>query len=323
MLRSMRRGALAALVLLLPGSAAASCGSEGACPVATSESPLEARLLFDVSQLYIDQNQPMVGSGDAAIGAIPGHHDEVRTVNRVTNFRLSYRSSAWTFGATMPYINRTHEHIHHHQGSDIHGRWSDEGIGDLEVNVARTVTTPRGPRLRAGLGLRAPTGKQTTVRSDAGEELEPSARLGTGAWGLTAQFGAEWRLRAPGKSAETTMPFRIGIAGRYNGAGVEDYRHGAEAQAHVDAEYPLVPHLALLLQSNYRVRAKNDVGAGGSEEEANTGGASIYVTPGLRFDAIPGFSIYGLAQFPVWERVNGIQVVAESNLVFGISRSLF
>jgi hypothetical protein len=323
MLRSIRRGALAAFVLLIPGAATASCGSEGSCPVATPESPLEARLLFDVSQLYIDQNQPIVGSDAASVGAIPGHHDEVRTVNRVTNFRLSYRRSGWTLGATMPYINRTHEHIHHHHGSDVYGRWSDEGIGDLEVAVARTLAPSSGPRFRAGLGFRAPTGKQTAVLSEAGEELEPSARLGTGAWGVITQIGAEWRLHAPGKSAETTMPLRIGVAGRYNAAGVEDYRHGAEAQVHLDAEYPLVRHLALLLQSNYRVRAKNDAGEAGSEEEANTGGASVYVTPGLRYDALPGFSIYGLAQFPVWERVNGIQVVAESNLVLGISRSLF
>ncbi|HEY6572935.1 MAG TPA: hypothetical protein VI198_06405 [Candidatus Eisenbacteria bacterium] len=325
----LRRVALAvftvcSLLSLSTIPAFAGCGSECSCPLDQPDTHLDSRLLFDVSQLYIDQNQPMVGSSDALVGAIPGHHDEVRTVNRISNFRLSFRTQpGWTFGANLPYIHRTHEHIHHHLGEDHYQRWNDSGLGDLELSATRVIAPASGPRFRVGFGVKAPTGKQKAALSEDGDPIEPSARLGTGAWDFLANLGAEWRFHAPGKAAEERMPLRVTLAGRYNGSGIEEFRHGSEAQLNVGTEYPLVKQVALLLQSNYRVRAKDDIGASEEEEEANTGGVTIYATPGLRFDALPGFSIYGLAQIPLYERVNGIQVVADSNLVLGISRSIY
>jgi hypothetical protein len=316
--------ALSAGQLLAPAPARANCGSESVCPIDQPATHADTRFLFDVSQLYIDQDQPRVGTDDAFVGAIAGHHDEVRTVNRVTNFRLTFRTApGWTFGANLPYIHRTHEHIHHHMGEDHYERWNYDGLGDVELSASRLVGAGSGPRFRVGLGVKAPTGKQTPALSEGGDELEPSARIGSGSWDLLASLGAEWNLRAPGQGAEARMPVRATVTGRYNGSGAEDFRHGAETQVHLGADYPLARRLVLLVQTNYRLRAKNDVGDADDEETANSGSAVVYVTPGLRFDAIEGFSIYGLAQVPVYERVNGIQVVARSNLVLGISRSIF
>ena len=324
MMRRLAVFVLFSLLSLRAFPARAGCGSECSCPLDQPDTHLDSRLLFDVSQLYIDQNQPMVGSDDAFVGAIPGTHDEVRTVNRVSNFRLTYRVPAgWMLGANLPYIHRSHEHIHHDMGENHYERWNDDGLGDLELSATRTIVPATGPRFRVGLGVKAPTGKRSPAVTEDGDPIEPSARLGTGAWDFLANLGAEWRFRAPGKGATGTMPLRVTLAGRYNGAGIEKFRHGAEAQLNLGTEYPLVKHVAVLLQSNYRVRAKDDAGAAEDEDEANTGGAALYATPGLRFDALPGFSIYGLAQFPIYERVNGIQVVAESNLVLGISRSIY
>lgn len=326
-MRSLCLRATALAVIVWAASAAAparaGCGAECSCPLENPDSHLESTLLFDVSHLYIDQNQPRVGADDAFVGAIQGHHDEVRTVNRVTNFRVTYRAKpGWALVANLPWVHRSHEHIHHHMGEDHYQRWNDDGLGDLELTATRIVARSSGPGFRLGVGVKAPTGDQKAPLSEDGDPIEPSARLGTGAWGILASVGAEWRVRAPGRTEGVTMPIRATLAGKYNGRGVEDFRHGAEALIHLGAEYPTLRHLSFLLQTNYRVRAKDDV-ADTDEEESNTGGASVYVTPGLRYDALPGFSIYGLAQFPVWERVNGIQVVAESNLVLGISRSLF
>ena len=313
------------LALANPATRAfASCGSECSCPLEQPNSHLDSRLLFDVSQLYIDQNQPRVGLDDAAVGAIPADHDEVRTVNRISNFRLTYRlAQGWAFGANLPYIDRTHEHIHRDPGGDEYERWNDSGLGDLEFSASRSIVSENGPTFRIGFGLKAPTGKQKPALTDAGEPIEASARLGSGSWDVLANLGAEWRFHAPGKEADARMPFRVTVTGRYNGTGVESFRHGAEAQVHLGTEYPVVKHLAALLQTNYRLRAKDDVGLDDETEASNTGGVALYATPGLRFDAVPGFSLYGMAQFPVFERVNGIQVVAKTNLVLGISRSIF
>ena len=312
------------ILALHAGTARASCGSESSCPLEQPNGHVESRFLFDVNQLYIDQDQPRVGTEDALVGAIPADHDELRTRNWILNFRGLYRTAqGWTLGANLPYVDRMHEHYHHEADDTELEHWDDNGLGDLELTASRSIAASSGRRFRVGLGLKTPTGKQTPALTDAGEPIEPSARIGTGSWDVFANLGSEWHFHAPGKADEATMPLMLTVAGRYNGTGVESYRHGAEAMVHLSTEYPLVKHLSALFQANYRARAKDDVGTSGQEDEANTGGVAVYATPGLRLDAGPGFSIYGMAQFPVYERVNGIQVVAETNIVAGISRSIF
>jgi hypothetical protein len=313
-----------AFSILSVASALASCGSECSCPLEQPNTQMGSRFLFDINELHIDQNQPRVGTEDATVGAIPGDHDEIQTINWVTNFRALYRlEQGWAFAANLPYVDRMHEHIHHDNGEDELEHWDDRGIGDLELTASRSFASTSGPRFRFGLGLKTPTGKQTPSYTVDGEPLEASARIGTGSWDTFANVGSEWRFHAPGKSSEASMPLMLSLAGRYNGTGVENYQHGAEVQVHLSTEYPVVKHVAALFQTNYRVRAKDDVGDSNEENAGNTGGVAVYVTPGLRFDAVPGFSLYGMAQFPVYERVNGIQVVAETNIVAGISRSIF
>ncbi len=316
---------LAAVWLAIPvGFAGANCGSESSCPLEEPDSHRDARFRIDVSHLYVDQDQPMVGTDEAAIGAIPQDHDEVRTVNRITNIRATVRNRrGWSVAATLPYLRRTHEHIHHDGSEDHYERWHDRGLGDLDVSATRVFRGMRGPQWRLGIGVKTPTGKQKGALTEDGDPIEASARLGTGSWDLTASAGAEWSLRAPGKDPGTSMPFRLSISGRANGRGVENYRHGAELQAHASTEYALSGGLAALLQTNYRVRAKDDVGDAEEEDAANTGGAALYLTPGLRVDPISDLSLYGLVQIPVWERVNGIQIVAKTNLIIGVSRSVF
>jgi hypothetical protein len=322
----LRRLVLVSFILTFAISAhraAANCGSECSCPLEQPNSQLDARLLFDVTQLYIDQDQPRVGTNDASVGAIPSHHDEVRTVNRVSNFRLAYRPAAgWSLGATLPFIHRTHEHIHRDPAGDEYERWNDQGIGDLEFSASRAIATAGGSRFRIGLGLKTPTGKQSPALTAEGEPIEASARIGTGSWDFLANLGADWSFHAPGKGSDGRMPLRLTITGRANGRGLENFRHGAEAQLHLATEYPLATRVAALLQTNYRARAKDDVGNDAEEDAGNTGGVAVYATPGIRVDAVPGFSIYGMAQFPLYERVNGIQVVARTNLLVGISRSI-
>lgn len=79
--------------------------------------------------------------------------------------------------------------------------------------------------------------------------------------------------------------------------------------------------VAALLQTNLRVRGKDDVGST-DEEAGHTGGTSWFLSPGVRVAVAPQTSIYGLFQVPVYQRVNGIQLTAKANLYVGISRGL-
>lgn len=313
----------AAIALALPAAALASCGAEN-CPLDHASRWSEAPFTFDVSYQYIDQNQPRVGTDDVSVGAIPRHHDEIRTLNRATTGRAMYRfAHAWSVSAALPYIERFHAHIHNHLGVPEYERWEYNGIGDLELSGLRAFGGSQSRnRYFATAGVKMPTGV-TDVRNEAGEQPEPAARPGSGSWDFLAGAGAEWRLGARRAEDEAgSIPLRLSLTGRLNGRGTEEYRIGPQVQVHLASEVPVGRTFSLLGQANFRVKGKDDVGASGLEEE-DTGGSWLYLSPGLRVSTGTRASIYGLVQIPVYQRVNGIQLVSDANLYFGVTGGIF
>ena len=311
-----------AVAATAPPAAYASCGSES-CPCDKLSLWDESLVSLELTQQYIDQDQPRVGTEDAAVGAIPAHHDEVRTVNRITTARAGYRpSDAWAFSAALPFVNRTHEHIHNHMGVPEYQRWNYSHVGDLEAIALRRFSS--GAELNRSFfvtaGVKAPTGV-TEVEEVDGDQPEPSARPGTGSWDVLAGLGAEWRLRSAPFAGGRELPIRAAVNGRWNGRGTENYQVGAELTANLGTELPFANAASFLFQTNLRVRAKDDVGDYNAEE-SNTGGTTVYLSPGLKFNVGPRLSFYGLFQVPVYQRVNGIQIVSDSNLYFGVSRAI-
>jgi len=308
------------IAVTAPLAAIASCGSEN-CPLDRVSFWDESRLSLELTEQYIDQDQPRVGTHDAVVGAIPAHHDEVRTVNRITAARAAYRPSrSWTFSAALPFVNRTHEHIHNHMGVPEYQRWNYAHVGDLEALAVRRFAA--GPEAKRAFfltaGFKAPTGV-TEVEEVDGDQPEPSARPGTGSWDVLAGLGAEWTLRGPGAGRE--MPIRAGVNGRWNGRGTENYQVGAELTGYLGTEVAVTSAASVLLQTNLRIKAKDDVGDFFAEA-GNTGGTAVYVSPGVKFAIGRQLSLYGLVQLPVYQRVNGIQIVSDSNLYFGVSRAI-
>lgn len=311
-----------ACVLTIPTAAFASCGAEN-CPLDHASRWSEAPFSFEVSYQYIDQNQPRAGTNDVAVGAIPRDHDEIRTLNRATTARASYRfGGVWSVGAALPYIERFHAHNHNDPGGAEYERWSYNGIGDLEVDGFRSFGGPGRSRYSATAGVKMPTGV-TDVKNEAGEQPEPAARPGSGSWDFLVGGGAEWRLGGQaGKEGSGGVPLRLSVTGRWNGRGTEEYRIGPQMQVHLASELPLGDVFALLGQANFRVKGKDDVGSTGLAEE-DTGGTSFYLSPGLRVSTGTRASIYGLVQIPVYQRVNGIQLVSDTNLYLGVTGGIF
>ncbi|HEY7728871.1 MAG TPA: hypothetical protein VID50_10510 [Candidatus Eisenbacteria bacterium] len=297
----------------------ASCGCEF-CPIDQGSQWHEATFTFDLTQQYIDQDQPRVGTEDVGVGAIASHHDEVRMVNRATTASVGYHpGDAWAVSASLPYVSRTHEHIDNESGTPEYMRWSYSGLGDLEVLATHYILPARGgARYFARLGAKAPTGRRN-VEEVNGEQPEPVSRPGTGSWDLLGGLGAEWHVTAPG--GERRVPVRLNLSGRLNGKGTDDYRAGSEFQAHLGTEYAVAGPVAALLQTNLRVRGKDDIGST-DEDSGNTGGTSWYLSPGARLAIASQTSVYGLYQIPLYQRVNGIQLTAAANLYVGISRGL-
>ena len=315
---------LAAIAAANPMRSFASCGSES-CPLDHASRWSERPFTFELSYQYLDQDQPRTGTDDSEVGAIPRHHDEVRTLNRITTARAGFRRGTWSLGATLPFVDRYHAHIHNHDGEKILDEWNYSGLGDLEVVALRTFDPNEGKlsifgnvRTFVSAGVKMPTG-DTSVPNEEGDQPEPAARPGTGSWDVLAGLGLEW-VGHPW-SDDRDMPLRVSVTGRWNGYGTEDYRVGPELQVHLATEYPVNARVAVLGQANFRAKGKDDVADSGVEEE-DTGGTVLYLSPGARYTVSSRASIYGLVQLPAYQRVNGIQVVSEANLYVGVTGGL-
>jgi hypothetical protein len=310
---------------LLPARAFASCGSDH-CPIDPGLLWEHSLLTFDLTQQYIDQNQPRAGTSDVAVGTIPSPEDEVRTISRITTAHAIYQPGGnWSVVTSLPFVSRYHEHIHNSVGNPPETeRWSYNGVGDLETDVTRSFAGggESPTRFHLTAGVKAPTGVRHVPEFD-GDEPEPPARPGNGAWAAIAGAGAQWSIQAkmPG-GKYGAIPIRLSVLGHANGRGTERYKVGSELQTNLGMSYPVTRSIEMLLSGDFRVRAKDDPGDTDAEA-GHTGGTAAFVSPGVRVQAMAKTAFYGIVQLPVYQRVNGINLVSDFNLYLGVTRAAF
>lgn len=130
---------------------------------------------------YIDQDQPRAGTDKVAVGEVPAHHDEVRTINRnwIATFDYNF-SEKWGVSAVLPVVDRSHEHIHNHQGAQLPESWNFTEVGDARVTGRYRFASWAGGLGAAGLnfGVKLPTGS-FDVTNDDGDAAERSLQPGT------------------------------------------------------------------------------------------------------------------------------------------------
>jgi len=148
----------------------------------------------------------------------------------------------------------------------------------------------------------------------------------------------------------------------HTGHGTEGTRIGRSLETHVGASHPLPGRLNLVAQINVRTHGKDHVagpavpgdgghhnapsapgGPGGAAspqsvhpgkaaktplhealpgDDPDTGGTSVFASPGLRFEALPGVALSGYIQIPLYQRVNGTQLVSGPQLYLGATYRL-
>ncbi|HXL14467.1 MAG TPA: hypothetical protein VN972_00150, partial [Methylomirabilota bacterium] len=248
------------------------------------------------------------------------------TLNRITTARAVYRpGERWTVTASLPFVSRYHEHIHNEPGNPPElMRWNFQGVGDAEAVITRIFPAGKesSSRYHFTAGFKAPTGVRH-VEEFNGEEPEPPTRPGNGAWGAIAGAGAQWSIQAkmPG-GTYGAIPIRLSVLGHTSGPGTERYRVGSELQTNLGASYPLTRAIEMLLSGDFRVRGKDDPGDTDAEA-GHTGSAAAFVSPGIRVTAAAKTAFYGIVQLPVYQRVNGINLVSDFNLYLGVSHAAF
>jgi hypothetical protein len=152
----------------------ASCGS-ASCPIDTRalNQPLRGGFTLDLTFEYIDQDQPRIGTHDARVGEISGgHHDEVRTTNRIATGLLAWApTDRLQLSLAVPFVSRDHVHLgstHEHAGgvasqhNVLPQSWDLSGLGDVTLEARAAV----GHGTWVIGGVKAPTGRNDLANGE-------------------------------------------------------------------------------------------------------------------------------------------------------------
>jgi hypothetical protein len=311
--------ALMAAMFWLPLAASASCGS-AFCTINTSWDAhgawLEPGARLDLRYESIRQDQPRSGRNDIAVGQIRRHHDEVLTVNRNLLASLDYTlNQDWGVNLLVPMVDRYHEHIHNHGGGQIPESWNFTELGDVRVMGRRRLSSSEDANAHTvstsavNLGLKLPTGK-TEVKNSAGDEAERSLQPGSG----TTDFvvGGSYSVAAPMRNLSW---FVQGLA-QLPMNEKDEYRPGHRFNFDVGSRYDVGDRLGLLLQVNALFKARDQ---GANAEPEDTGGKFVFLSPGLSYAFTSRLQAYGFVQLPIYQDVNGVQLVAKYAFAAGLN----
>lgn len=305
-----------AAAALLAGAAQAHAGCGSAfCSLNTNWSTqgawTEPGARLDLRYEFIDQDQPRTGTDNVGVGQIPQHHDEVRSINRNVVAGLDYTFDAnWGAGVQVPAVGRSHGHIHNHMGTPTPEAWSFTELGDVRV-VGRYRFTPAEPQAGTfGLqfGVKLPTGKIDVANAD-GDVAERSLQPGSGT--TDAILGAFYSGPLGNRAtwfADVNWQAPLGER--------DAYKPGTRAGFDIGASYPLGGQVALLLQLNTLWKDRD---RGDNAEPEDTGGTFVHLSPGVSVALGRKTQLYGFVQVPVYQYVNGVQLVADWSVAAGLS----
>jgi len=309
--------ALAALPVMLSHPAQASCGA-AFCTVNTDWSVhgawTERGARFDLRYEYMDQDQPQSGTQKVAVGQIPSHHDEVRTLNRnwVASFDYGF-DSHWGVSVALPVVNRSHEHIHNHMGAQLLETWDFNQAGDLRV-LGRYQFAPeqRGAgssQTGFNFGLKLPTGAFDVKNAD-GDAAERTLQPGSGT--TDALIGAYHQRSLP----QRDMSWFVQALAQLPLNAREGFQPGERLSLDLGLRYEATDRFGLLLQTNLLWRGRDQ---GVEAEPEDSGGYSLWLSPGVAYAIGKDWQAYAFLQQALYQYVNGVQLVAERGVVLGIS----
>ncbi len=306
-------------ITLAASSGHASCGS-AVCAINTNWDThgawSEPGLRLDLRYESIRQDRLQEGRRRIAVGEVPRDHDEVETKNQNWVAGLDYTiNSDWGVNVLIPVVKRQHLHVaNDDMGNQTPATWDFSRLGDVRVLARyrlRTFESSDHSLGTAGVnfGLKLPTGSRDVRNADE-ERAERTLQPGTGT--TDALLGAYFSQLLPIKDLSW---FAQGLLQEPLNSR-EDYRPGRRISADLGLRYDANEALGLLLQLNALVRSRD---AGANAEPEDSGGRSLFLSPGLSYGFTKDVRLYGFVQLPLYQYVNGVQLIANRTVIVGLS----
>ena len=85
---------------------------------------------------------------------------------------------------------------------------------------------------------------------------------------------------------------------------------------HLGYRYEVTDRVGLMLQLNALYRKQD---SGSQAEPEDTGGSFLFMSPSLSVALTKTTQLYGFVQWPLYQRVNGVQLTADWSAVVGVN----
>ena len=256
----------------------------------------------------------------------PGTHEEFWTTDINGFYSLSDDVLVM---ANIPYRKTQvdgHLHVHDNGVVELHDdKGGDEGLGDItllsRITLSRQHTLDSTTLFALTGGIKLPTGS-THGRTDDGEYLDAHTQLGTGSYDLLAGPSVNY---SKGKySVSGNALFIISGSGD---AGDTKHGFGDAINYDLTSRYRLSPDTIGTSPNSYFASLGLVGELRGKEKEdgnklADSGGNTVYLTPGIQMNFGPQWSAELSYQQAVYHDLNSTQL-GENHKIFGSVMYLF
>ncbi|HET7524810.1 MAG TPA: transporter [Burkholderiaceae bacterium] len=265
---------------------------------------------------YVSQTQLRSGTRDISPGEVTGEEALERhtyNTNVLTTLERSFDSN-WSLALRVPLLKRDHLHDPIDEATGELGPsegWRFTRLGDVEL-LARWQDTRRAPETSWAVtgGLKLPTGN-IDVTNDDGVRAERSLQPGSGTTDLI--LGLAWRqLLGAGDALNAQATWVQPLNSR------EQFKPGRRLELAGGWSHAFNPTVSGVLQASVLDKARD---SGEQAEPGNSGGTFVSVSPGLNVAVGAHGVLYGYLQVPIYQRVNGIQLVPKTSVAVGYTAS--
>ncbi len=301
-------------IATIPGIARAcsSCGCTLNSDWASQGYAAGSGLRFDLRYDYFNQSDLRSGTDSVNRNSLEiPNEEEIQhtTVNRNTMLGIDYAPSrAWGINVQLPYYDRNHNTIAEGDTDLSYSRSS--GIGDVRV-TGRYQGFNADASFGVLFGLKLATGRTDVnfyAGPQAGESLDRGLQPGTGTtdaligiydfgnWGESLGYFAQATIQQPLNSHHGFKP-------------------GTGLNATAGLRYMQWQSFTPQVQINVRAEKRE---SGAEADIPNSGATLAYFSPGFSFRVNSHWDGFAFVQFPIYQRVNGLQLEPERLFSVGL-----
>ena len=271
---------------------------------------------FDTRFDYINQNNLRYGSGSVSKSSFLFPNDneiQQHTITRSTLLGLDYSPDRyWGLHLSLPYLDRTHSTIG--EGDTDVSHSGTNGLGDTSLVARYQGFTPLA-NLGVQFGVKLPSGKFTDTFNSGpmkGMDIDRGLQNGTGT--TDAILGVYYF-----GSITPELEYFAQILSDQPFEARDGFRPSTSVVSSTGVSYKLNSWIKPQFQVNHKYESRE---SGVNADRPNSGGNVISLTPGINFAASQKINLYALVQIPVFQEVNGYQIVPRQLYSVGIRYNL-